>query len=155
MSTRESPVNGSSQDSPELPPHERTSITNVPVTPGIQSSTYLSRAGIDSTGTSSPSYFTRDPAKNGTSASSGPASQPVPNESSPSNLVKDAPTDLEVLRRMSVSTKGRRQSISEIKAAAPELALSGNILSVTFTTPHALKYHKNGEWVSLTQSESF
>ena len=41
----------------------------------------------------------------------------------------------------------RRQSLSEIRAANPELALSGNIISATFNIPHALTYKKDGDWV--------
>ncbi|KAH6653245.1 glycosyltransferase family 20-domain-containing protein [Truncatella angustata] len=52
----------------------------------------------------------------------------------------------EVLRRISLSTKGRRESISDIKAAVPDLALSGNIISATFTLPHSIKYRQGGEW---------
>lgn len=52
----------------------------------------------------------------------------------------------EVLRRMSLSSKGRRESISDIKAGVPELALSGNIISATFTLPYSVKYRSSGEW---------
>ncbi|KAK5993099.1 Trehalose-phosphatase [Cladobotryum mycophilum] len=40
----------------------------------------------------------------------------------------------------------RRESLSEIRAVNPELSLSGNIISATFTIPHALTYHKGGDW---------
>ncbi|CAM1503561.1 Fc.00g011520.m01.CDS01 [Cosmosporella sp. VM-42] len=40
----------------------------------------------------------------------------------------------------------RRESLSEIRAANPDLALSGNIISATFSTPHSFKYRKGGEW---------
>ncbi|KAJ6441410.1 trehalose-phosphatase [Purpureocillium lavendulum] len=40
----------------------------------------------------------------------------------------------------------RRQSLSEIRAANPDLALSGNIISATFNIPHALTYKKDGDW---------
>jgi trehalose 6-phosphate synthase/phosphatase len=42
----------------------------------------------------------------------------------------------------------RRESLSEIRAANPELSLTGNIISATFNIPHAVTYHKGGAWVS-------
>ncbi|KAI0844056.1 glycosyltransferase family 20 protein [Daldinia vernicosa] len=147
LSPRESLTGGSSQqESPDLPPHLRDSITRVPVTPGIQSSTYLAKTSTDSVKAASQGYFTRDPANQSSDVSQPPPTEPHSDGSSPTNLVKGATSDEEVLRRMSISTKGRRESISEIRAAAPDLALSGNIISVTFTTPYSLKYRKNGEW---------
>jgi trehalose 6-phosphate synthase/phosphatase len=44
----------------------------------------------------------------------------------------------------------RRESLSEIRAANPELALSGNIISATFNTPHSFVYRKGGDWVSFS-----
>ncbi|OTB10376.1 glycosyltransferase family 20 protein [Daldinia sp. EC12] len=146
LSPRETLNESDSQESPDLPPHLRKSVTRVPVTPGIQPSTYLSRTSTDSIKSASPSYFTRDPASQNSGVSRPPPAEPPLDGSSPTNLVKGATSDHEVLRRMSVSTKGRRESISEIRAAAPDLALSGNIISVTFTTPYSIKYLKNGEW---------
>ncbi|KOS23365.1 Trehalose-phosphatase [Escovopsis weberi] len=40
----------------------------------------------------------------------------------------------------------RRESLSDIRSSHPELALSGNIISATFTIPHALTYQKGGDW---------
>ncbi|KAI1339697.1 glycosyltransferase family 20-domain-containing protein [Xylariaceae sp. FL0016] len=137
---------------PDLPPHERISITNVPVTPGINLSTYhTSRPGSKDAEHQNPGYFTQNPGTRDSDdahhaqavSSAGPAEANPP---SPTDLIRGAMSGQEVLRRMSLSTRGRRESISDIKNAAPDLALSGNIISATFTTPHAFKYHKNGEW---------
>ncbi|KAI0007882.1 glycosyltransferase family 20 protein [Xylariaceae sp. FL0662B] len=142
-------------DSSELPPHERSSVTHVPVTPGIHPSTYKAQSGSssDSKGIPSPSYFIRDPKQQDRSTVShapqvqSPAQVGEPaSHSSPTDLVGGAMSHHEVLRRMSLSAKGRRESISEIRAAAPDLALSGNIISATFTMSHHLKYRKGGEW---------
>lgn len=46
-----------------------------------------------------------------------------------------------------INAMRRRESLSEIRAANPDLALSGNIISATFNTPHAFKYRKGGDWV--------
>lgn len=136
-----------SNESPDLPPHERDSITRVPVTPGIMPSTYT-RSSTDSAKNASPSYFTKDPNMQNNAISDAPRRESPAEISSPSNVAQGATSHMEVLRRMSVSLRGRRESISEIRAAAPDLALSGNIISVTFTTPHSMKYHKGGDWVS-------
>ncbi|KAI6081338.1 glycosyltransferase family 20 protein [Hypoxylon rubiginosum] len=134
-----------SNESPDLPPHERDSITRVPVTPGIMPSTYT-RSSTDSAKNASPSYFTKDPNMQNNAISDAPRRESPAEISSPSNVAQGATSHMEVLRRMSVSLRGRRESISEIRAAAPDLALSGNIISVTFTTPHSMKYHKGGDW---------
>ncbi|KAI2616972.1 glycosyltransferase family 20 protein [Hypomontagnella submonticulosa] len=147
LSPRESLVDSDSRESPELPPHLRNSVTRVPVTPGIHLSTYMSRSSTDSNNAASPSYFTQNPGKQGSSGvTNAPRTESPADMPSLTNPDEGAIPDHEVLRRMSVSLRGRRESLSEIKAAAPDLALSGNIISVTFTTPHTLKYHKNGEW---------
>ncbi|KAL6866381.1 hypothetical protein ACO1O0_002489 [Amphichorda felina] len=41
----------------------------------------------------------------------------------------------------------RRESLSDIRAANPDLSLSGNIISATFNAPHAFTYHKGGQWL--------
>lgn len=47
---------------------------------------------------------------------------------------------------------GRRESLSEIRALNPDLALSGNIISATFNIPHAFTYRKSGSWVSASHT---
>lgn len=49
-----------------------------------------------------------------------------------------------------VSAMRRRESLSEIRAANPDLALTGNIISATFSTPHTFRYLKGGDWVSIS-----
>lgn len=49
-------------------------------------------------------------------------------------------------------TMARRESLSELRAANPDLALSGNIISATFNLPHALAYRKDGDWVRRRRS---
>ncbi|KAI2627857.1 glycosyltransferase family 20 protein [Hypoxylon sp. NC1633] len=144
--SRDSLKGSDSQESPDLPPHQRDSITRVPVTPGINSSTYTARSSTDSSKAGGSGYFTNDPRKQSVGSSSTLRTESPADISSTSNIVQGATSPHDVLRRMSVSTRGRKESISDIKAAAPDLALSGSIISVTFTTPHALKYHKNGDW---------
>ncbi|KAI1195400.1 trehalose-phosphatase [Nemania serpens] len=135
------PVQEESEDSPELA-HERVSNIQVPVTPDIHRETYKAPAQQASNEAEEPGYFTRDPLNH-----SNPA-QPLDEAkgSSLSDLIRGAMSGEEVLRRMSQAAAGRRESISDIKSSAPDLALTGNIISATFTTPHTVKYHKNGEW---------
>ncbi|KAG9251781.1 glycosyltransferase family 20-domain-containing protein [Emericellopsis atlantica] len=40
----------------------------------------------------------------------------------------------------------RRESLSEIRAANPDLSLSGNIISATFSAPHSFTYRTGGQW---------
>ena len=49
--------------------------------------------------------------------------------------------------RRTALAMGRRESLSEIRAANPDLSLSGNIISATFNIPHAFTYRKGGQWV--------
>jgi hypothetical protein len=46
----------------------------------------------------------------------------------------------------------RRESLSDIRMANPDLSLSGNIISATFNLPHAVTYCKGGKWVSFPSS---
>lgn len=45
---------------------------------------------------------------------------------------------------------GRLESLDEIRAANPDLSLSGNIISATFNIPHAFTYCKGGDWVRIS-----
>ncbi|KAH9905991.1 family 20 glycosyltransferase [Xylariomycetidae sp. FL2044] len=139
-------------DQSHLPPHEQSAITDVEVTPGIHLQTYH-QVTSPSRESESPSYFTQSPARfdrriphivrTESPAEISSAGRP----SSPTDLIKGAMSHQEVLRRMSLSTKGnRRESITDVKAAAPDLGLSGNIISATFTTPYSFKYRKDGDW---------
>ncbi|KAJ8112606.1 hypothetical protein ONZ43_g5357 [Nemania bipapillata] len=133
--------------SPELA-HKRISNITIPVTPGIHRATYETPASRRSSDAESLGYFTRNPHEH--DHPPRPLDQPcTPGESrrsSLNNLLKGAMSGEEVLRRMSQAVGGRSESISDIKSAAPDLALTGNIISATFTLPHTLNYHKNGEW---------
>jgi trehalose 6-phosphate synthase/phosphatase len=133
-----------------LPPQLRESITRVPVTPGIGLGAYSSGSSYDNEGGSSPSYFKAKPGGDvvaspdliDTGARPGSAS-------SPSQAAAGAKTGHEILRRMGLAMGARRDSLSEIRASHPDLALSGNIISATFNIPHSLKYRKGSDWVRL------
>ncbi|KAI8631883.1 glycosyltransferase family 20 protein [Xylariaceae sp. FL1651] len=138
--------------SPDLPPHQRASVTRVPVTPGINLTTYQTPSLQKTSDAEGAGYFTQDPRKYDHPTHTDHMVESPDNistlrrPSSPTDLIRGAMSGKEVLRRMSLPTRGHRESISDIKSAAPDLALTGNIISVTFTTPHTFKYHKNGEW---------
>ncbi|OLN85827.1 Trehalose-phosphatase [Colletotrichum chlorophyti] len=55
-------------------------------------------------------------------------------------------TGRDILKRMTLAAMGRRESLSQIRAANPDLSLSGNIISATFNIPHSLKYRKGSDW---------
>jgi hypothetical protein len=97
------------------------------VTPAIPSgrTDYNSQATIDA-----PSYFSR--------------ADPL--------IPRPDTDDLPLLRQDGQNpapTMARRESLSDIRASNPDLALTGNIISATFTIPHSFAYRKNGSWVSL------
>ncbi|PHH85950.1 hypothetical protein CDD83_10949 [Cordyceps sp. RAO-2017] len=58
----------------------------------------------------------------------------------------DRPPSASARPRTRPAVMARRESLSELRAANPELSLSGNIISATFNLPHALTYCKNGDW---------
>ena len=125
-----------------LPPQLRPSVTKVPVTPGINARTYKSESSGDSRAadaappSDSPGYFNSI-----TSSRSHLAVSPdgMEEEQNPDN----AESPQEILRRLSLSG----ESLAKIREANPDLALSGNIISATFTLPHTLKYRKGSDWV--------
>ncbi|KAI0148565.1 glycosyltransferase family 20 protein [Xylariaceae sp. FL1272] len=142
----------SDPSSADLPPHLRPSITRVPVTPGFLFGSHNLDAPPETTDRNY-GYFTQHPYRHGDAARTTRDFSPREETSAVRNglptivdSIPEAMSDEEILRRISVSTNGRTESISDIKSSAPELALTGNIISVTFTTPNTLKYHKNGEW---------
>jgi len=141
--------------SPELA-HERPEINQVPVTPGIHHMTYHKKQSEsdaeERSGTSG--YFTKDPVGSERKGRLVTIQSPQPVEGtesqrpvSPSDLVRGATSHHEVLRRMSISNQPtHKESITDFQSAAPDLALTGNIISATFLTPHSLRYHKDGTW---------
>lgn len=42
----------------------------------------------------------------------------------------------------------RRESLSEVRAANPDLGLSGNIISAAFNIPYSFTYRQGQDWVS-------
>ncbi|KAI0206614.1 trehalose-phosphatase [Astrocystis sublimbata] len=146
LSPATAPEGTSTDYSPDLA-HERTANTNVPVTPGIFQSTYQTPALHRSADAESMGYFTQDPKKQDNKRDPRvPAPGDTREPSSPGDLVRGALSGDEVLRRLSQAASGRRESVADIQSAAPDLALTGNIVSATFTAPHTIKYQSQGEW---------
>lgn len=130
-----------------LPAHERQSVVNIPVTPGIASRTYSPESGRDA---SSPSYFhTHDP--NDAVASLDPLDDNMA-ANDPDAVAGASMSGHDILRRMSKSSHGRRESINDMRAAYPSLPLSGNVISATFNIPHSVKYRKGADWVSAPEA---
>lgn len=139
-------LNERSSTESSLPPHHRRSVTAIPVTPGIGARTYSQDSGRSSQ--ASGSYFHFRPSKEGAASPdfvdddhvmSSPEQQGAADAASMSGH--------DILRRMSRSSRGRRESLSDIRAAHPSLPLSGNVISATFNMPHSLKYRKGADWV--------
>lgn len=122
------------------------------MTPGFERGTYKSGSSEDEgrEGSKSPqSYF--QPQNREVVASPDPLDDNVAAQS-PSEAAKGAITGADILRRMSLSAMSRRrESLSDIRAGAPALALSGNIISATFNIPHSLKYKKGTDWELKTR----
>lgn len=140
-----------SADEEDLPAHQRQSITQVPVTPGIYLSTYSSQDNSGNHKHGSPHYFSHDPAGADRHKVSDAALVQSPPEGNidpgfQASSSGGSMSNQEALRRMSLSSRGRRESITDIKSAVPDLQLSGNIISATFTLPHSIKYRSGGEW---------
>lgn len=163
--SRDSPSNSSTQnrpgglqrtttdDSDDLPPHFRSSIVSIPVTPGIGTTTYFSHeSSRDGTKHSkhdagSPSYFSTQPPSDDVVASPDPLDDNMA-AVTPDGADSAPLSGHDILRRMSKSSRNRRESVDDIRMAYPSLSLSGNVISATFNMPHSLKYRKGADWVS-------
>lgn len=128
-------------DSPSLPPHERDTITRVPVTPEFENGEEGDDPGRfgDSKPTINPLNL-----RSG-SLSSGPVSAATV------KTLKQSHSGIDLLKKAvenNADMATRRESLSDIRENNPDLALSGNIISATFNIPHSLEYRKGADWVS-------
>lgn len=109
-----------------LPPHESESITSIPVTPGISQGTY---------GEFHPSGIP-----------TSRRAQSGKQEYFPRRLVNTVQAQPSVASPLNGGIlPGSRHG---------EVALSGTVLSVTFTLPQLLRYRKGGEWVRETSQQA-
>ncbi|KFA79043.1 hypothetical protein S40288_08769 [Stachybotrys chartarum IBT 40288] len=124
-------------DSPRPP--AATDRTFDAVTPGIRPFTYNETPALDADNDrASPSYFSR--------ADPNIQHQAPPQQKQQSKPSLRAGVLGLLQRRVTTDNMGRRESLSEIRAANPDLSISGNIISATFNIPHAFTYRKGGEW---------
>ncbi|TDZ38425.1 Trehalose-phosphatase [Colletotrichum trifolii] len=116
------------------------------VTPGIHQSTY--RDSNDSSRSGSPSYFFQADRKvaNDSDPSLSAAQTPSIANSNLPHFPTEKTVGRDIIKRMTLAAMGRRESLSHIRAANPDLSLSGNIISATFNIPHSLKYRKGSDW---------
>lgn len=127
-----------------LPPHHRESIINIPVTPSIELRSYSPEYSRHTEATGS--YFSEQP-HDEVVASPDPLDDNM--AANPPEAVDSASmSGHDILRRMSKSSRGRQESLSDIRTTYPSLHLSGNVISATFNMPHSLKYRKGADWVS-------
>lgn len=133
----------------DLLAHHQDANTDIPVTPGIGVETYDSGTSADSTESAGSNYFSSKPLP--------PTTQEAvasPNAIDDTMAAEPTPmTGHDILRRMSKASRGRRQTLSEIKSAYPALSLSGNVISATFNMPHSLRYRKGNDWVSAPKGQ--
>lgn len=124
---------GPTSDDAESPrPPVSTDLGFEAVTPGIDPRAYISKQDtpLGAPITTGPSYFSK-----------ADTSIP-PRRREYNSLLRRATTT------NTTAAMARRESLSDIRAANPDLSLSGNIISATFNAPHAFTYHKGGQWVS-------
>lgn len=132
------PLEPQRQDSDSsVHPGLRSSLVNVPVTPGI----HLGEYSPVSSGSSRPatSYFQHDPSKLRHSMAQ-----------SPTEAASGAQLHRDILRRMSLTGGGQGdepQVEIDPRTANPTLGLSGGIISAAFCIPHSLQYRKGVDWV--------
>lgn len=129
-------------DSPNLPPHQRDTITRVPVTPEFENG-----EEDDDPGRFGDSKPTNPLNLRSGSLSSGPVSAATV------NTLKQSQSGIDLLRKAvenNADMATRRESLSDIRENNPDLALSGNIISATFNIPHSLDYRKGADWVILS-----
>lgn len=133
-----------------LPAHERSSVVNIPVTPGIATRTYSyspESSREDSVEpTDSPDYFQARVPEEVVASPNSLDDNMAAND--PEAVAGASLSGHDILRRMSKSSHGRRESINDMRAAYPSLPLSGNVISATFNIPHSVKYRKGADWVS-------
>lgn len=157
-----------------LPPHLRPSVTGVPVTPDIIHEGYDRNTNTGPTASSGAgrapeaSYFSLRDADRAIAESPGAETTNREGQSFESKLETGRQEGSNYMRRVSVAVMGgptdassssippgnvfstpSRESMSDIRAISPDLALTGNIISATFNIPHSLKYRKGADWVCL------
>lgn len=133
----------------DLLAHHQEDNLNIPVTPGIDVKTYDSGTSADSTESAGSNYFSSKPILGREEAVASPNAIDDSMAAQPSDPVSGH----DILRRMSKASRGRRQTLSEIKSAYPALSLSGNVISATFNMPHSLRYRKGNDWVSAPRDQ--
>lgn len=159
-----------------FPPHERPSVTDVPVTPGITRDAYNSENNGESAyanGSGEPSYFSKHDVDHAIAASPGPNTTDRADQSFQNKIDAGAEEGSQFMHRVSLavnlhaaapaslpsvtsppispdptSSAPSKASMSDIRSISPDLALTGNIISATFNLPHSLKYRKGADWVS-------
>lgn len=130
----------------DLLAHHQEANVNIPVTPGIDLETYDSGTSADSTESAGSNYFSSRPV-----LAPGAVVSPNAIDDTMAAQPSDPMSGHDILRRMSKASRGRRQTLSEIKSAFPALSLSGNVISATFNMPHSLRYRKGNDWELKTR----
>lgn len=137
------------RDDSFLPAHLRASALQVPVTPGITAATYelepseTSPGGQDRSG---QDYFSRKSVDHAIAPSPPPNTTNREGQSFDNKVATGFHEGSEWIKRLSVAIMSGQESMDELRAISPDLALTGNIISATFNIPHSLKYRKGADW---------
>ncbi|KAJ4381457.1 hypothetical protein N0V85_008658 [Neurospora sp. IMI 360204] len=136
-----------------LPGHLRPSVINVPVTPGISREAYEEELTDLPPSPTGAGYFGSRINEHEIAQSPGTVGLDETG-SVDKQLAVGADAGKDYMRRLSTAVTGTtssQDSLSDIRHKFPNLSLSGNIISATFTIPHLLKYTKGekgtpGSW---------
>ncbi|OAA59863.1 trehalose-phosphate synthase subunit [Niveomyces insectorum RCEF 264] len=142
-------------DTPDLPPHLRKSITQVPVTPELRGTPVAFKNG-HSHGQGSVQhcggYFVSREEASSSLVGRSAQGTPLPPAVTPPGALKNNHPGANLLKqtlrnKAAMSDSARRGSLSDIRQDHPDLALSGNIISATFNIPYSVDYRKGSDWV--------
>ena len=128
----------------DLHPALHPSVTNVPVTPAIESAEVRTYSDIPGQG----GQIAAQPQWNSNSYYAPREDEKPP--SSPTEYASGAKTPAELLRRLSLVDSNRPvMPDMDLRALHPNLNLSGGIISATFCIPHSLGFQSGRDWVSV------
>ncbi|KAH6677861.1 trehalose-phosphatase [Plectosphaerella plurivora] len=129
-----SPASSTHGESPAGGRASRAAAAAYAATPGINLATYHS-PNSDTEDNEHGGYFSRNPTSHASSQAQ----------------TARAASGSDLLKRATTANMGQQTYLDEIRAANPDLAVSGNIISATFNMPHSFNYRKNSDWEMQTR----
>lgn len=135
-----SPTGSTHSESPVGGQASRAAAAAYAATPGINLTTYHSPQP-DTEDHDVGGYFSRNPSVVASSHHLSQASLLAQSSAS------RAASGTDLLKRATTARMGHNETLDEIRAANPDLTVSGNIISATFNMPHSFNYRKGSDWV--------